>query len=1688
MDSESRKSNRAKGRQSIAHVPSLNSRTENATADIAALQRAQEVQVAKKKLRGKSIGPGGLEALTETSGNVTKVGVFPGIQRAYIDCLQIDQAHIRSILKPTVPLTPPKVIPSFDELRTKRSTSKPRSPTKVGEELLIDFSTPGPGRSSADVLMTGAETVLDPFSPTQQQPSSNKAISAENDEDAERRRKAEKQLILEQRAARRKSMASRRVSFAPEATLHTWSVMEMAEDSTTSSASNSTRRQSAITNQQSPRTGSSPVKTPSSDKPETALEQVDEPQVPASPAHQRELHQKKRRRSSTGPQAQLEGSIDDSFSSSPSGDIVESSPVRIDDGVDSDSDTDGDTAMSMDDATSHSMQSSESESSTQTSLDERLRLAASQAGTRGIDYDENGDDVSMEMATATITQAFQPWAKNSHDAANDSAMQDQENIDPFSPASKARQAQPPGEPLDQDDTQDMSMDVTHAVGGILPGDSSPAKGRRKSVLSRRKSTAGKRTSSGGDSAVGDETMDFTTVGGGILSKGESQSEGEISDEELTMEFTAAVGGVMARNRRESTLSLQTDENDTMEMTAAVGGILAPIEEQTEPLTAENTRTFAMDMTKAVGGILGAKATPQEKTRAKHLMQEETDAGQLNLSPTSKVTDGKPSNGPAAISQGLVTSIASETGSPDIALKPRLSGRSRQTANTASTTPKFSPRRAAPSKSPVKATHQMTPTKQLTPLPVRPDSPNKTPIIASVTHRGASPKKLFKEEIKARQSPASTQKPQQSSLFSKDEHTGRHTPSVVLQATRPRPRRRSSGMGIDQEGFGSPRVSEMLDRRESIGDSAAAFKLGGQPKARIRFEDPREIEQELDAERAEEERRESGRFVMEQEANEQQEENATLQLKEMIDSMSPKKSKASKLKGRKSLAPGGARGLLGKRPAELDIDEEDADGTPKRLKVVARDGSPVKKVHLPKPPTKEETTGRLTGAQQQQLASMSLPSNQTPAMNASPGTAASPHAVGRYRDVPIDDTIKRPESFEDKLDNVIDAIDVSTAAMESQGDEKISLQNFLNMTNIHFIELSTTKRRQTMAPTQVKRPSEEARDSSTEAIFSAAATTLPLLELYQHATRELKSYISTGRKIIRSIEAETLAEQPPLFREYVDARPDVRQIMDNQFRNGKTNARLQSKEGWYMWRSQLVDGLKSGLEGIKKGMQADLTLLQSQSQQLDAVVPALHGQHQALEAELKSASEALTELDSVDTDALDQIRQELHAADEVHKSKTSLLESLRRQMTDKTDTLTSAEELKTEMNDQIAEADRVRQEYRGWPVHDVLALKANVDKIETEAGWRLHAAEEDEEDTSGFGVALTLMYRHELRFFFYPAVYQTQDGGRRRSGRRSRSVSGPNAPISLAYAPVNEDEGVSSPSNELSTEKRFFLQLIRSQLQAFSMMPKGSVSSRTILTTISTAWDTASKITQEIRLLNLAAGITSISIVSDDKVSIKTKLIMSGSRIDVEFTLAVALLNDGAISSSTTVTANGIYGDQAAYLSGSKARKVQTALTKEVENSTVGNGSWIAAIHAFERWLQMQSEAKPEVQAKVDVPLKAAQVERPSTQPPRSPLAVKKPNTLQPKRLPVPKKSTQPPAPAPATSAISNVASMDKENIPPASLASQKHVVAADPIKVDVVRDVVTPIKGAPAIPPDMQEELMKGSPIRRVGALRRSPV
>lgn len=1014
-------------------------------------------------------------------------------------------------------MPPLREIPAH--ISTRKGSPKKSTPPTPQVDLLIDFEIDGP-------TVSGGDRLPNPFEIEGSAAVHETRVTLRTEEEqqtAAREREEKERETLEKevnsrRDARRKSLANRRVSFAPEATLHTWDVVVEYQDSTTSSnATNSTRRASSAAGDLalSPHTGTS--NSDPSEPPSTPPEQIEEDTVTASPAHQRDLHQKKRRRSSGIPPMNFNNPDDEGFSSSPFSGSSAGDPEEVleDDGSlsDSASEDDDGTMMSLDggETTDMSMASVKSISSDSSGrLEATLRLAAQQAGTQGIEFDERGEsDVAEEK---DVVASFVPWKKP---AQNLESQQDQENVNPFSPAFKA------GASLNNEDESDgdeMTMDTTRAIGGIIPSagqaeedemsmdvtrvfggiisNQAPklVNSKRKSLPPNRRQSTRRRSSDAG-SSLEDETMDLTMAVGGIHP---SREETVSMDEDMTMEFTSVVGGVLPQSkplskgrRRSSMAPPQKVQNkqrresmdssagdDTMDMTVAIGGIMPSITEATPELD----QTMGMEMTTALGGILEPQLSTGNRIRAKKLMELETDLG------SSPFQAEVIANSPPKLAAPVHT-IASETGSPSMAAF-RGKGLRRSAEARTSTTPK-----SRVSGTPIKKS--ATPTKQITPKPAKPTTPAKASPSKNAVIRTSSPKKLFQDEIKAAsttpQASASkkTVSPNKSpnKLFQNDQHTGIATPSFVLTPQR----RVSSGVGIDRAGLGSPRVAALLDRRGSIGDQARAFVPSqlAEVNSGVRFQDPRSMEEQIDKERAEEEDRENGRKIMEREADQgEDEKDVTINLKEMIQSLTPKKKS---LKGRKSLHVGAAKGILGKRPIELDEDEDDEDDMSGVKRLKNHQGSPVKNVKLQAPPSKAETTGRLTRSTRKSMEAAST----TPTIAASPakGRNTTLHGQSRFKDANTNSNDHDMIPFAEKAP--IEDPQVNENSFE---DDRIQLQDFLNMTSIRFMELTTTKRRHTTAPTPSStRDNKSDENPSLEDCVAVGAAVIPMLELFQHVS-------------------------------------------------------------------------------------------------------------------------------------------------------------------------------------------------------------------------------------------------------------------------------------------------------------------------------------------------------------------------------------------------------------------------------------------------------------------------------------------------------------------------------------------------------------------------------------------------------------
>ena len=209
----------------------------------------------------------------------------------------------------------------------------------------------------------------------------------------------------------------------------------------------------------------------------------------------------------------------------------------------------------------------------------------------------------------------------------------------------------------------------------------------------------------------------------------------------------------------------------------------------------------------------------------------------------------------------------------------------------------------------------------------------------------------------------------------------------------------------------------------------------------------------------------------------------------------------------------------------------------------------------------------------------------------------------------------------------------------------------------------------------------------------------LLSLIQ-SCRELKKYIAEGRNIVREIEAATFEDNPILFREYLSAPTDVKTVMDNQFKNVKTHARLLSRAMWYEWRMKLLDGLKEGLVTNKQAMHRDAKILTQQEQLIQMALPDLTSEHDDLDGNvhaLQAQAEALASCDSGD---LKEARSNLVTINDEIGAKRRMIEDVQDQLKQTGVRIEYSTERRNEYVTEIHEAEKIRRESRGWDVSEI----------------------------------------------------------------------------------------------------------------------------------------------------------------------------------------------------------------------------------------------------------------------------------------------------------------------------------------------------------------------------------------------------
>lgn len=1268
---------------------------------------------------------------------------------------------------------------------------------------------------------------------------------------------------LAARAARRQSLGNRRVSFAPEATLHTWDVVEYYGDATPSSASgsNSTGRLSTIEATPTPTTSTSAPESPKLPDNTTAF-------APETP-----LERKGGGSGGGGggggfhsPAASTDTGFSSPFSSDAGGSPFADLPEAA-----SDSDSMSDDDDDEDGANERTFMTNVGDMTMDMDADEMTGVfgvfgkrttwklegatepvdpddedTARTAAPREIEEQHDGGEMTMEM-TRAVGGLLHPAPASypalpthlSSDTEDDGEMtmemtraiggllpaatdmfvnpydtEQQEDVTAdmdmtrpvggilasaanllqgarkslgfFSGASPQPQPQPQlqlqrqqNQSADNVMDMDIEMDMTIAVGGILANQpprsqrpllsSSPIQHGADMTMDMDMTVAiggilpAPSTRFAASPELSDDDMDMTIVVGGIQSArttrfAASPEESEDENEGMTMEFTSVLGGILGRAptekepakkrrsslaknsgggrlmsadawKREQDAARNEEEEEEMEMTISVGGILDRQQADEDDEDSEvDMDGVTMDVTTAIGRILPprpAAATGRAGARSPAKIPapkgEAENVGRPTPTPAKRRASGRRSIGMAATGEPRVTRRSSairrsleaqqqesapsaskiqvqveipvrrvETPVQKVQIPAQKVQTPRQKATPSNQTKKATPKETAdtifvfatPQRKLVNSLQPQTPPNQATPI-VKPKTPSKfaplieTPLrLATPQHHGFS--------LSAKKALGFPTSP---------------SPFKFAGASQSGTR----GVGIDKPGLGSPRVAAKLSARKSISESSIPFSPIAAPRDLLR------ASLEDDAADREEERREKQKEV---------ERRKSLDLRSRIELLTPRKA------GRKSLAYGALLQGHGKREREEDASTFLGGG--KRRKslefgLLAQPLSPARA-------TRSMELDKAPSLQTPKKHTLKKPSPQKKSVTIAPISVASSPMAPPPKPIPV----------------VIEVDSEEEESFEEEEEPKLTLQQFLSMTSISFLDgLTTTKRRATGFPgLELRRGrrntdgEEEAEVSLAECVIAGACTNL-MFGLFQHSCRELKKYIQEGREVVKEIESDTLDDNPLLFREYIDAPPDVKVIMDTQFKNVKTHARLLAKGIWYEWRMKLLDGVKTALDENLVCMKADEAVIEEAENVTKHVMPGLMARFEAATKTVARMDEVKKRIESDDKEQLREARDRLKSVREKIEEVKKKLERRRKEVEELDIGIEAQEKQKAILQESIGEAERVKEMNRGWSEDEIAGWKNKVSALERKFGWSIAMVH---------GTVVELVFLKQLRVF------------------------------------------------------------------------------------------------------------------------------------------------------------------------------------------------------------------------------------------------------------------------------------------------------------------------------------------------------
>ena len=169
-----------------------------------------------------------------------------------------------------------------------------------------------------------------------------------------------------------------------------------------------------------------------------------------------------------------------------------------------------------------------------------------------------------------------------------------------------------------------------------------------------------------------------------------------------------------------------------------------------------------------------------------------------------------------------------------------------------------------------------------------------------------------------------------------------------------------------------------------------------------------------------------------------------------------------------------------------------------------------------------------------------------------------------------------------------------------------------------------------------------------------------------------------------------------------------------------------------------------------------------------------------------------------------------------------------------------------------------------------------------------------------------------------------------------------SPISLSFVGDSKDYRPQT----LTTEKRFFLQLMRAHLQC---LQQSKLHVKDLLYFASSGWTQALAVAEEIRRLNLES-ITECSILGDERLGAKCMMLLPGVKTKVNVCFEVgAVAKEMEVTVKLKTRAEVVYGEEY------REDKMKDFLQSRIGEGVNGSGNWADAVRQLKKKLVAQGK-------------------------------------------------------------------------------------------------------------------------------------